>query len=786
MSRSEQRGGQAEPRREWWEVLGARVAQSRLLARLRRVRVVATWVALGVLLVAVVLWPALRTALGAWIGCVWAVVAWFLLARAKTVSWSLVSGVFSAGMMLAPVTAGVSTLLAQEAGVAVGSASASVVIASLAEETLKLVPLAALGLLAPGRVRRLLASDWLVLGVACGAAFTTVEEMARRLAVLGGGRGGLLGLLGTLMCPYDDARALECWGMATYSISPVSGGAGEYVYYAGHGVLTGLVAAGFGTGLVVWRCASRRAGAQRALVRAGGVALAAWWWWVAVVDHMGRNASLLDFWSRTGGEAPWWPVRLTGVVTGHGHGRAAALFIMLAVAWVMDTRTLWASGYTLALEDDDGGGWWGRWRWTTWHRLGRSAWLRLDGSGWRAVAADVVDLVSTTALEGRAMLMTLYEACSTRRPDLLVEVPTRLRLGRQDAAREQLDPPVEQWWRTRLAAACAVALGLLVLFAAVPLTGDLAVELGETGTQWLAGVLESLADLWDSLDWQHRALLLLAAGAIVVLSGGTLGMALNVGMGMASLMASLRGSAAFVRDPRGAVRAYLSTHTPGEIAADVLLWAVTSLAGGALGYIGGQLGRAAYYSYREIRTAHHLWRTDRRAWRLYLAERRHSVREYLRDETGAAAAGGPGGLDYGKHYPGVRTVRHGDTANGPGAWGRGRNHGSPRAQLYEEQVTGVVVQDSYIVGGVEFDGWDGTHLIDAKGLTWEKLLTEDWAVDARRRLYAQARRQVAAVQSTGTPIQWHFAERGAVEYLTLLQEHGRFPAEIELIYTPPA
>ena len=70
-------------------------------------------------------------------------------------------------------------ILAQEAGVAVGSASASVVIASLAEETLKLVPLAALGLLAPGRVRRLLASDWLVLGVACGAAFTTDYEIGR-------------------------------------------------------------------------------------------------------------------------------------------------------------------------------------------------------------------------------------------------------------------------------------------------------------------------------------------------------------------------------------------------------------------------------------------------------------------------------------------------------------------------------------------------------------------------------------------------------------------------------
>ncbi|QPL05637.1 MULTISPECIES: PrsW family glutamic-type intramembrane protease [Actinomyces] len=667
-------GGQSEPRREWWEDLGARLAGARTLAPLRRVRVVVTWAALVVVLIAVAVWPLMRTALGAWVGCVWAMAAWFLLARAKTVSWSLVSGVFSVGMVLAPLAALVSARLALAAEVSVSSASAAVVVASLVEETLKLVPLVALGLIAPGRTRRLLVSDWLVLGVACGTAFTTVEETARRLVLLGK-PSGLFDLLTALACPSTGTEALECRGISVFSLNPISGAAGEYVMFAGHGVVTGLIAGAAGLALVTWRRASRLGGARRVLARAGAGALVAGAWWMAVVDHMGRNGSYSSLWSRTGGEAPWWPVGATATLTGNGHGRGLLLFVMLAIAWVVDVRTLWASGYTLSLEGDDGGGRWGRWRWRTWHRLPGSAWLRLPGSGWRALAADVVDLVATTALEVRAVLMSVREAQTTRRPGLPTETLIRLRLARQDAAREQLDPPPEQWWRTRVAAACAAVLGLLVLTTVPPLTHSLAVSLGETDVFWLAGVLEGLADVWDSLSWGQKGLLLLVAGAIVVLSGGTLGMALNVGMGLMTVMSALRGGAAFLRDPRGAVRSYLATHTPGEIAAEVALWVLTSLGGGVLGYLGGQAGRLSYYAYRESRWGAYLWRHNRHAWHSYAAERRAAVRRFLRDETGGARPGHPSNdLTDGTHYPGVRSVPHGHADGGPGAWGPGCHH----------------------------------------------------------------------------------------------------------------
>lgn len=75
-------GADTPSRQEWWERLRDRTSQSRIFLALRRVRAVATWFALLVLVVAVVVSPTLRTALGAWIGCLWLVVCWFALARA--------------------------------------------------------------------------------------------------------------------------------------------------------------------------------------------------------------------------------------------------------------------------------------------------------------------------------------------------------------------------------------------------------------------------------------------------------------------------------------------------------------------------------------------------------------------------------------------------------------------------------------------------------------------------------------------------------------------------------
>ena len=129
--------------------------------------------------------------------------------------------------------------------------------------------------------------------------------------------------------------------------------------------------------------------------------------------------------------------------------------------------------------------------------------------------------------------------------------------------------------------------------------------------------------------------------------------------------------------------------------------------------------------------------------------------------------------------------------------------GSARAQRYEEQVTGVPIEHSYIVNSVEFDGYDGFALIDAKGPGYANPIKGSWSNEpkstyktdpdtgevkrVKKGLLQIGKDQVKAVRATGTdtPIQWHIAEKETFNELFSRQKFGKFPTEIELIYTPP-
>ena len=759
---------EALPRQEWWERLRDRTSRSRIFLALRRVRAVATWFALLVVLVAVVVSPTVRTALGAWIGCLWLVVCWFVLARAKTVSWALTSGVFATGMPLALLIAMASLWICSAAGVTPSDTAASVVVASVVEEVLKLTPLAALALVAPGRVRRFLLSDWIVLGVAAGAAFETVEEVTRRIALLTDGGS----LLDSLLCPEGGVRQVECNGATTYSLSPFSGAAGNVFPYAGHAVVTGLVAGAIGLGIALWRRGHGHRGGYRAALQILAPVVPLWTWWVAVVDHMGRNASDYVMWLQTGGEAPSWPVGATASLTGYGHGRGGILLLMLALAWVIDSRTLWGGGYVSALESGNYGNRWAPWRWRVWAGVPRNAFGRF--------LADGACLVSVVGVEWRWAWMTLMEAAAFREPRLLLTTPAKLRIAREEAARSELDPAPEQWWRVRLAGLCAVVAGVLVIALVPGFTQSMADSLGEGSAHWLAGLLDALGATWESLSWEQKLGLMLFAGAIILLSGGTLGLAFEVGMGVSTVLGSARGAAAFTRDPQGTVTRYLSTHTPAEIALDLATAALTTVAGGAASAMGGQVARGAYTATREAEYAAWLWRTDRAAWRQYV----RNARRLARDETGAASAGMWHPLN-GLRPPDLRTPEMGHTDNGPGLWAEGKNHGSARAKAYEEQVTGVTVDRSYYVNGVEFDGYDGTHLLDAKGERYSIFIQSGWAPYEPGGLVETAARQADAARPTNTPIQWYVAEKETYQTLKDLKDLGEFPEEIEIFHHPP-
>ena len=611
------------PQQEWWERLRDRTSRSRIFQALRRVRAVASWFALLVVLVAVVVSPTVRTALGAWVGCLWLVVCWFALARAKTVSWALTSGVFATGMPLALLIGTVSLWVCSAAGVTPSDTSASLVVASVVEEVLKLTPLAVLALAAPGRVRRFLVSDWIVLGVAAGAAFEAVEEVTRRIALLTGHGSSFLD---RLLCPEGGVRQLKCNGASSYSLSPFSGAAGNVFPYAGHAVVTGLVAGAIGLGIALWRRGRVHRGGYRAALQILAPVVPLWTWWVAVVDHMGRNASDYVLWLQTGGKAPSWPIEVTASLTNYGHGRGGILLLMLALAWIIDSRALWGGGYVSALESDNYGNRWGPWRWRVWAGVPRNAFGRF--------LADGACLVSVVGVEWRWAWMTLMEAAAFREPRLLLETPAKLRIAREEAARAELDPAPEQWWRVRLAGLCAVVAGVLVIAMVPGFTRSMADGLGEGQPYWLAGILDVLGAAWESLSWEQKLGLMLLAGAIILLSGGTLGLAFEVGMGVATVFGAARGAAALMRDPRGTTARYLSTHTPAEIALDLAAAALTTVGGGAASAMGGQMARGAYTTTREARYASYLWRTDRTAWRHYA---RNARRRLVHDETGAAS-----------------------------------------------------------------------------------------------------------------------------------------------------
>ena len=115
--------------------------------------------------------------------------------------------------------------------------------------------------------------------------------------------------------------------------------------------------------------------------------------------------------------------------------------------------------------------------------------------------------------------------------------------------------------------------------------------------------------------------------------------------------------------------------------------------------------------------------------------------------------------------------------------------GAARSQLYEEQITRVPIEHSYIVNGVEFDDYDGFALIDAKGPGYANPIKGSWSAEPEGKygLLNTAQRQVQAVRATGTdtPIQWHIAEKETFNELWKRQMDNEFPSEIELIYTPP-
>ena len=756
----------APVRLEWWERLGGLFLQFRAFRVLTRVRMVLTWVSLLIVAVTLAVSPLARTVLGAWIGCFWIVAVCFWLARGKTVSWGMTSGFFALSMPWAGAVGWLSFQVAAAARVPVDHAASQVVIAGVVEELAKLAPICLVTVIAPGRVRRLLIQDWLVLGVACGAGFMAVEEVARRLTYVLGNTPGLQ--LSKAVCPEDPEGIIECIHAHTFSLWPFADAFPGPVTYAGHAIVTGLVAVSIGLARHLWWRARHHHPAFGVALRCMALGLPLGVLWVAIVDHMATNSTtastnwftgerVVKAWGATKGEAPWPIVGTTSSMAGSGQGRGWLLLVMLVVALLLDARVMRLGGYARVLGGPGGGP--GAPQGPTGGVAGR----------W---GADVVEATAAARAKAHRLRLGLAQAATSRRPRLFLQAWAEHRIARDLAARRALDAGPHRWATSALAAAAALAGAWIINTVVPPAVTELNQRLNGLPTFWFAGILDTLAAVWESMSPTEKAALVLFGAAVVFLSGGTLGLAFNVGLGIATALDAARPAAQFVRDPWGATGHYLDTHNDLEIAADAGLAAMAIIPG-------GKALRGAGYAAKTAQAA-------------------KPVKRFARAQAHR-------GLNprAGIHYPGLRTPRPGRSDGGPGLWGEGKNYGSPRSQAYEEQITRVPIEQSYIVNGVEFDGYDGFALIDAKGPGYANPIKGDWSNEpkstyktdpetgevkrVKKGLLQMGKDQVKAVRATGTdtPIQWHIAEKETFDELFNRQKSGEFPAEIELFHTPP-
>lgn len=422
---------------------------------------VLTWVSLLIVAVTLAVSPLARTALGAWIGCFWIVAACFWLARGKTVSWGMTSGIFALSMPWAGVIGWLSFQVAAAAGVAVSHAASKVVIAGVVEELAKFAPICLVAVIAPGRVRRLLIQDWLVLGVACGAGFTAVEEVARRLAYIVGNTPGMQ--LSKAICPEDPAGVVKCTHLPTFSLWPFSDEFPGAVTYAGHAIVTGLVAVSIGLARHLWWRARHHHPAIGVALRCAALGLPPGVLWVTMVDHMATNATtastdwftderVVKAWGATNGEPPWPIVGTTSSMAGSGQGRGWMLLVTLVVAILLDARVMRLGSYARALAGPGGG---------------PSAPQGLPGGVAGRWGADVVEAAAATRAGAHRVRLALAQAATTRRPRLFLQTWAEHRIARDLAARRQLDAGTHRWATSALAVAAALA-GAWIIYSVVP------------------------------------------------------------------------------------------------------------------------------------------------------------------------------------------------------------------------------------------------------------------------------------------------------------------------------
>jgi hypothetical protein len=113
---------------------------------------------------------------------------------------------------------------------------------------------------------------------------------------------------------------------------------------------------------------------------------------------------------------------------------------------------------------------------------------------------------------------------------------------------------------------------------------------------------------------------------------------------------------------------------------------------------------------------------------------------------------------------------------GPGQWKYEEpTTRSKNALDYQEQITGRPAWWVYMVGLLEFDGFNGVELLEAKGPGYLRFFNPDgtpkyWYVKSGKfnQMMDQARKQSKAAEQLGFPVVWHVADAKVAEFLRKL------------------
>ncbi|GIP34520.1 PrsW family glutamic-type intramembrane protease [Paenibacillus sp. J2TS4] len=181
----------------WWRKIRSRIRSAaeaiyawgkRVLEKypvLVKLYIIYCWVALSVLVLSLILFPASRKMVVQFLWSFYVVIQFWILCRGKTLPWKKYMIFFLTGAyFVTPFTALIVTGLHDLFGGRTSDIWSIAVITPIAEELLKLVPLAVY-LFLSRRATSLSLSDYALIGAASGAGFQFMEEAARRLTTGG-------------------------------------------------------------------------------------------------------------------------------------------------------------------------------------------------------------------------------------------------------------------------------------------------------------------------------------------------------------------------------------------------------------------------------------------------------------------------------------------------------------------------------------------------------------------------------------------------------------------------